>query len=238
MRHVFVVTYGRSGSTVLLNLLNSIPGYCIRGENGGLIKGLAEAYAILRQAKERFGTEQADQPSNPWYGFDQVDVDEACRKLGDVFREQILRPEPDARAVGFKDIRYTPDHMSDDIFEATIDFLLNAFSDPYIVFLSRDPSHVARSGWWKRQDPEKVIKLLENSTSRFEKAATSFADRCILIDHAEYKGKLDGLRKIVDWLGESVSDDHLRLISAHHLNHSKPWTLRDRVMNKVKRHLA
>ena len=30
--YLFVVTYGRSGSTLLMGLLNSIPGYLIRGE--------------------------------------------------------------------------------------------------------------------------------------------------------------------------------------------------------------
>src|SRR5688572_1085508 len=33
--HLFIVTYGRSGSTLLQGVLNSIPGYLIRGENDG-----------------------------------------------------------------------------------------------------------------------------------------------------------------------------------------------------------
>ena len=31
--HVFVMTYGRSGSTLLMGILNSIPGWLLRGEN-------------------------------------------------------------------------------------------------------------------------------------------------------------------------------------------------------------
>ena len=33
MDHVFVMTYGRSGSTLLMGILNSIPGWLLRGEN-------------------------------------------------------------------------------------------------------------------------------------------------------------------------------------------------------------
>ena len=40
---VFVVTYGRSGSTLLQNVLNTIPGYCIRGENANTLAHLAKA---------------------------------------------------------------------------------------------------------------------------------------------------------------------------------------------------
>ena len=41
MQYLFVITYGRSGSTVLLNLLNAIEGYTIRGENCGIVSHLA-----------------------------------------------------------------------------------------------------------------------------------------------------------------------------------------------------
>ena len=38
--YVFVMTYGRSGSTLLMGLLNTIPGYLIRGENDDALRFL------------------------------------------------------------------------------------------------------------------------------------------------------------------------------------------------------
>jgi hypothetical protein len=35
--NIFVVTYGRSGSTLLQGVLNGIPGFLIRGENKDIV---------------------------------------------------------------------------------------------------------------------------------------------------------------------------------------------------------
>jgi hypothetical protein len=41
--YVFVMTYGRSGSTLLMGLLNTIPGYLVRGENDdGMLTSVAD----------------------------------------------------------------------------------------------------------------------------------------------------------------------------------------------------
>ena len=40
--YLFVLTYGRSGSTLLQGILNSIPGYLVRGENRQILFHLHE----------------------------------------------------------------------------------------------------------------------------------------------------------------------------------------------------
>jgi hypothetical protein len=44
--HLFIVTYGRSGSTLLQGILNSTPGVLIRGENRGISYKLHEFHRI------------------------------------------------------------------------------------------------------------------------------------------------------------------------------------------------
>jgi hypothetical protein len=51
----FVVTYGRSGSTLLQGLLNSIPRYCIRGENYNAMFYMFRAYQQLEGGSEEIG---------------------------------------------------------------------------------------------------------------------------------------------------------------------------------------
>lgn len=46
--YVFIITYGRSGSTLTQNLLNSLPGYCIRGENSNLLYFLSKAADLCK----------------------------------------------------------------------------------------------------------------------------------------------------------------------------------------------
>jgi hypothetical protein len=48
--YVFIVTYGRSGSTLLQGVLNSIPGYLVRGENRQALRHLRALMQITRTA--------------------------------------------------------------------------------------------------------------------------------------------------------------------------------------------
>ena len=46
---LFVVTYGRAGSTLLQNMLNALPGVTLRGENNNLLAPLVAGWQGLRQ---------------------------------------------------------------------------------------------------------------------------------------------------------------------------------------------
>lgn len=44
---VFLVTYGRAGSTLTQKYLNSLPDVCVRGENGNLLYHLFRAFHVV-----------------------------------------------------------------------------------------------------------------------------------------------------------------------------------------------
>src|SRR5690606_340365 len=72
--NVFIVTYGRSGSTLLQGVLNSIPGYLIRGENDSALEFMHENF---RRMEKRMDTKKGSSPVNPWYGLHQYSPQEA-----------------------------------------------------------------------------------------------------------------------------------------------------------------
>ena len=53
LQYLFVVTYGRSGSTLLQGILNSVPGVTVRGENGGLLLDLYRMHTTATGHRER-----------------------------------------------------------------------------------------------------------------------------------------------------------------------------------------
>ena len=53
--YLIVVTYGRSGSTLLQSILQSIPGYSFTGENNNVLLPLFHAFLRAEDAKKRFG---------------------------------------------------------------------------------------------------------------------------------------------------------------------------------------
>ena len=70
---VFVVTYGRSGSTLVQNMLNALPSACVRGENENLLAPLARAWNVVLHSEQGAKMRQTGTlsvPSDPWYGYE------------------------------------------------------------------------------------------------------------------------------------------------------------------------
>lgn len=214
--HLFVVTYGRTGSTALQNVLNSIPDFLIRGESGGALNHLAKSIMSIENGQN--SQRRTDNPAHPWFGIGDVNLQNYRAELVDSFSRIILRPSADTRMTGLKDIRFTTEHLNDDEFAKTLSFL-RAFPGCRIVFLTRDPVAVAQSGWWAKRSKDEVIPILEATIARFQ---SHIADDTFLIDHSEFDGRLDGYLKLIDWLGESPPGN-LRDIAQTKLSHMKGW---------------
>ncbi|CUJ18686.1 sulfotransferase [Cognatishimia activa] len=219
MQYLFVITYGRSGSTVLMNLLNSIDGFVIRGENNGILskfavisKDLEDAHAVQSQ----FNLSS----KAPWFGITEVSPNSVSKQLSRVFVQDILCPPDNTRVIGFKEIRYTTEDISDADYAKVIDFMAREFPDSRFIFNTRNWREVARSGWWRyRKDLGNLRQCIESSNSRFNLSATELGDRAFLIDHADFKRNADGFRPLLTWLGESLSDQKLKEITENKLEH-------------------
>jgi len=154
--YLAVVTYGRTGSTVIQAALNALPGVLIRGENYGALRGLRQ---YLQSVAETASRHHAGRPTHPWYGSARLDPSAVLADQRRHVLQYLLRPSRDTRVVGFKEIRYEPSHFSD--YDDLLDHLL--FLDkllPGINYLMnvRDPQSTARSGWWLQQ-PDAVAGL-------------------------------------------------------------------------------
>jgi hypothetical protein len=220
--HVFVVTYGRSGSTVLTRLLNEIDGYCIRGENGGVIRTLANSFRVLNSTWQ-FAGHYEDGEDSPWFGFRQVDPDEWRQRLARDFVDVVLKPPPGTRVTGFKEVRYTSEEMDHSLFAATIDFLATAFENSRIIFNTRDGTQVAKSGWWAEEYlPAHVHEIVATADRRFREAHARLGpERSFMIDYADYNGKPQGFLPLLEWLGEELPWERVQAISAERLMHMK-----------------
>lgn len=76
---VFVMTYRRSGSTLLHAIMNAMQDLIIRGKNSLALAPLLESWRRIKKNKNKFAR---------------------------VANTAVLRPESDRRIVGYKEIRY------------------------------------------------------------------------------------------------------------------------------------
>lgn len=149
LRYLVVVTYGRTGSTVIQAALNALPGVRIRGENYAALRGLRQ---YVQSVAETASRHHAGRPDHPWYGSARLDPTAVLSDLRRHVLEHLLRPGRDTEVIGFKEIRYEPGYFSD--YHDLLDYLI--FLDkllPGVSYLMnvRDPAAVARSGWWADQ---------------------------------------------------------------------------------------
>ncbi|MFC3051709.1 sulfotransferase [Kordiimonas pumila] len=216
--YVFVVTYGRSGSTVLQTVLQSIDGYHIRGENNQLLQPIFEAYKLAFVARHEHGKTNPT-PEKPWYGANMIDPVRYAERLCALFVEEILQPTENARVVGFKEIRFH--QVGDGEFENFLNFMNHFFPGTKFIFNTRNWQDVARSSWWRTMSPEKVRSMVESCDSLYAAYAAKYPERSYLMKYEHFKGNAGAFAGLFDFLGESFDEDCIRKVINKELNHCK-----------------
>lgn len=192
--YVFVVTYGRSGSTLLQGVLNSIPGYLIRGENAGTIESLHDNW---RKIHQRLGSVRGESPIRPWYGIDQYSDEQAAASYRRHMLDVMLKPEEDTRVTGFKEIRW----WKRDIVE-TLEFTRTVFPGARFVLNSRNVEDVIQSKWWASKDPAAARRQVEEYDARLERAHRELGEATYRVHYDDYVADHGALEGLFDWLGE------------------------------------
>ena len=165
---IIIVTYGRSGSTLLQGIINSIRGVRVRGENMEFCRGLYEAWRSLYIAKTFHAKDNnISHPICPWFGADELNPDQFLHQCQTLIREQLIAGHSfPISCYGFKEIRYL--HHLDDLPDY-LDFLSQVMPNCAIVFNMRSHDAVyasmlrtIRQDLQKQNDPTQTKSLLDD----------------------------------------------------------------------------
>ena len=225
---LFIVTYGRSGSTLLQGLVNALPGYRIQGENGGFLSGLQAAHAALADAHDHLTDPAKDTSVSPWFGASRYEPRFLTTEFRAFAERMLFGPSPDEeagpdvrapdpRVLGFKEIRYS--ELEPDRLEELLAFLRALWPGAALIFNSRALSDVVTSGWWRNQPPETVRARL----TRFDTFAAAYvAENPAHAIHLSYDRLVETDRRevdrLMDFLGEAPAAQDLEIVFAR--NHS------------------
>lgn len=207
---VFIVTYGRSGSTLLQGILNDIPGYCVRGENYATLLSLFEAAKKYKAAHINHGRRKTDS-KGAWFGADLLNPKEFSEGLADVFFNTCLRPPRETRSVGFKEIRYTSNHISEDEFFDFMNFIEQIFPGSAFIFNVREARSTARSGWWAKKNTTSVENMLNTTIKRFKKYSLN-RHNCFIFSYDMLMEDLSAGEALFDFLGEPFNRSRLKSV--------------------------
>ena len=210
--NLFIVSYGRTGSTALMGVLNAIPGYLIRGENGDLVGHLM---AIADELRPHASSEPTT-PRDAWFGGEHY----GDESMASIFRQFIDRvvlgpsPPPDVRCYGFKEIRYGLADVDD-----KIAFLRRLYPGAGFVFSVRDSARVALSEFQQGVDRD----YLDEVRARF--VALAAASDSFLMSHEDLVGDSDRiLGRLFEFIGEPYDATRIKAVLAtrHGYSMAKP----------------
>jgi hypothetical protein len=204
---LFVVTYGRSGSTLLMGVLNSVPGYLLRGENWDALHHLFRFHQTLAEGSRRWDQARLRQRTHPFFGAGDFPEQRSLDRVRELVVDTVLRPREDTRVTGFKEIRWYHDDL-----EEYVAWLRRVFPGARFVVNTRDHEEVLRSGWWAKH-PENA-EALPRVEARILALADSLGDAAYRLHYNDYVADPTVLRGLFEWLGEPFDVDAVREVLA------------------------
>ena len=195
MDHVFVMTYGRSGSTLLMGILNSIPGWLLRGENRHAMRHLYDFHRSGLAERARVDPVRAAEPTHPWFGIESFPEQASLQHIRTLAEATLLRPEPTTRVTGYKEIRWYDDDLPD-----YLDFLRQVFPGARFVLNTRNLEDVAASNYCTHKDDP--LGQVRRNEEKMLAAAAGLGDAVHRVHYDDYVADPAVLRGLFDWLGE------------------------------------
>ena len=211
--YLFVVTYGRSGSTLMQSVLNSIPGYLIRGENRGALRHLYEFHHAVQKERRRQRRQRKRQGLPPtgltarhaFFGIDVFPLRTSIAGIRRLALTTLLRPEPDTRVTGFKEIRWAEEDVAD-----YVEWLQKVFPGARFVFNTRNLDSVSKSKWWAKDPGSKAY--LQGVEARLMELRDSLGEKAYHVHYDDYAADPSRLKGLFEWLGEEYDEDRIRKV--------------------------
>lgn len=207
LSYLFVMTYGRSGSTLLTGLLNAIDGYLIRGENRDALHHLYLFHHTLETEKAREPAAATRRRTHPFFGIGDVPLSRSVNLSRRLALETVLRPKADTRVVGFKEIRWYHRDL-----EEYVAWLRQVFPGARFLLNTRHQPDVLASKWWSEgRDKSADLAAIE---TRLRTLAQSLGPDAFHVHYDDYVADPGVLRAMYDWLGEVYDEEAVRAIMA------------------------
>lgn len=214
---ILIVTYGRTGSTLLAGVLNTATSVLIRGENFDFCGGMFRSYKALVKTRLKGAKESTD----PFFGSDWNEP--YFLNMCSTMLRNLLVQETNNAIYGFKEVRYQA-YDKEELFDY-LDFLQLVFPKLALVFNLRDTQEVIKSrdrvfgqeAWWKNKPHQTRVQDLKESENFFKEYSVA-KDNCFFINYADVKTNSDKLKDLFKSLG--LNYDRAKINKTLKLRHS------------------
>jgi Sulfotransferase family len=201
LRYLFVLAYGRSGSTLVQGLLNTIPRTLVRGENNLFILPIFRSMVSARAFQQKYG-KGTIRPTSAFFGLPDLRPDVFADVTRDLVVKQLLGSvrHYEVDVIGFKEVRWN--RIREDEQGDFFDFMDRAFPGAQYVLNQRNVEDVARSGFWRGQMPEAARNAVRRVEEIHEHLRITRPERILDIRYEQLTGD-----------DESASEKQLRALA-------------------------
>ena len=206
--YVFIVTYGRSGSTLLAGILNSIPGYLIRGENRDSLHRLFLFHRTLRTSGPRGSARENGSGCPAPIPFFGIGDFPARQVAGTALRRTRHRHSPSGPGAHPRH-RLQGDPLVPADLPEYVDCLTRGLPRRKFIVNTRNHDDVLASKFWRSKPRDG--RLERNEDSILEVAA-GLGEAAYHVHFDDYVRDPSSLTGLFDWLGESFDEARVRSV--------------------------
>jgi len=155
-KHLFIITYPRTGSTALLRAVNTASGYTIRGESIGIINNFYRIFSditnLITELPKLMPEIPLDSELSPLQGIDLVNLPNVEDYIFNFFHDIFLQPEESTIVSGWKETMINPWRDGTKFSTEVLCFMAKIFPNSKFIFNVRNPLDVSHSSFWKYND--------------------------------------------------------------------------------------
>lgn len=193
MKFILICSTGRSGSTTLQRIINTIKDSHINGENYGAINNLLECYYNIKktnlQKKSFYG----------WYN--NYDIENVKNNIKNTILS-ILNNDKSKKILGFKEIRYFDCiHLIDEFIEL--------FPNTKVIcHISDDLERQSKSKWWKEKyNSKEYLEKYNNQLINYSKN-----NKNCYLSYMKNLFNINEINKMFIFLGEELHENKYNYI--------------------------
>jgi hypothetical protein len=217
MKFILICAIGRTASTTLQRIINTIPDSNITGEKFGAIENLLECYKNIKNT-----VNNTKKHNNEFLTFDELkqknikpswynsfDFEEVINNIKNTIISILNKNDSihNVRILGYKEIRWIN-------YLYLLDEFLELFPDTKIIYnIDDDVERQSQSGWFKEHSNSKELileynKQMINHASKNKKGYLSFKKNLF---------KLDEVKKMFLFLDETLNEEEYKFIINNNL---------------------
>jgi len=191
-KFILICSTGRSGSTTLQRIINTIPNTNICGENHNAILHLLNSYKSIKLLPQNNNYEYYKEKNKKPCWYNHFDKEKIIDDLKNIII-QFLNYEGNAINIGFKEIRYNDSNIH--LLPKFIELFPNT---KIILHMKKDIASQSKSDWWAK-NPEAYL-FLEKKNNVLLEYYKNNKDNNTYVSYFEDLFDLDKVKNIFTFL--------------------------------------